>query len=127
MRARAALRFMRSFLAGHKWPSIFGQLGVWRDREASPGGHEACGTPIRAPTYSQELTYYLELLRALPARKHPTAKQRAWGRPLTAFLADGTEKSASGRGETLRALYRGKAQLFRSASARYALPSRHAA
>ena len=61
---------------------------------------------------AQELTYYLELLRALPARKHPTAKQRAWGRPLTAFLADGTEKSASGRGETLRALYRGKAQLF---------------
>ena len=63
---------------------------------------------------AQELTYYLELLRALPARKHPTAKQRAWGRPLIAELAVCSKTAPSDVWETLRALYRGKAQLLES-------------
>ena len=34
--------------SGLEMASIFAQLGVWRDREASPRGPEACGTLIRA-------------------------------------------------------------------------------
>ena len=50
--------------------------------------------PVLSTFVEALLTYYLELLRALSARKHPTAKQRSWGRSLLAVIAVGIEESA---------------------------------
>ena len=115
-----------TFWQAPMWPSLFAQLGVWEDREASLRGPEACGTPIRALARWAGLAYARLGSDCGPYVDPPRLVTGLRGSPLVVLLPVGQKKAPADvwrRSEPCAEARR----CFCRTSARYVLPSRHAA